>query len=95
MSAIAEPSPTFMLSLATPQQIVRLVAIRGGQRLRKRLADLGLTPGTQLRVVQVHRSGPMIIAIKQDTRMAIGRGMAHKLIVTPDLTDNVTLPDIF
>lgn len=95
MSAIAGQRPTLTLSMAEPQQNVRLVEIRGGKRLRKRLADLGLTPGATLRVVQAHGSGPMIVAVRQDTRMAIGRGIAHKLIVTPDFAVNDTLPDIF
>lgn len=94
MSAIAEPHPTFMLSMANPQQTVRLVEIRGGRRLRKRLADLGLTPGAVLRVVQVHGCGPMIVAIKQDARMAIGRGIAHKLIVTAATGVNHTPPTL-
>ncbi|NLE52768.1 MAG: ferrous iron transport protein A [Chloroflexi bacterium] len=85
MSAIAEPRTTLMLSMVDPQQNVRLVEIRGGRRLRKRLADLGLTLGATLRVVQAHGCGPMIVAVKHDSRMAIGRGIAHKLIVTPDL----------
>lgn len=89
MTAIAEPHPTLMLSMAAPNQRVRLVEIRGGRRLRKRLADLGLTLGTSLRVIQAYGSGPMIIAVRQDTRMALGRGIAHKLIVTPDDTDTL------
>lgn len=86
MTIVAEPRPTLPLSMVAPQQQVRLVEIRGGHRLRKRLADLGLTMGTTLRVVQAHGHGPMIIAVRHDTRMAVGRGIAHKLIVA--LHDN-------
>lgn len=92
MSAIAEPHPTLMLSMVSSQQRVRLVEIRGGRRLRKRLADLGLTLGTSLRVIQAYGAGPMIIAVRQDTRMALGRGIAHKLIVTPDDSDTLLPP---
>ncbi len=84
MSAIVEPRPILPLSMVAPQQRVRLVEVRGGRRLRKRLADLGLTLGAPLRVVQSNGGGPMIVAVKQDARMAIGRGIAHKMIVTLD-----------
>jgi Fe2+ transport system protein FeoA len=60
---------------------VRLVSIEGGKMLRKRLAELGLSAGDKVRVVQRHGHGPLILAIKEDTRMAIGRGMAEKILV--------------
>jgi len=59
---------------------VCLVAIRGGLHLRKRLADLGLNIGTTFRVVRVNPHGPMILAVK-DSRLALGRGMAQKVLV--------------
>lgn len=71
------------LTMATPGEDVKLVAIRGGQRVRKRLADLGLTPGTVLQVVQADAWGPLIVAFKGDARLALGRGMAHKMMVEP------------
>ncbi len=51
--------------------------------LRKRLAELGMSPGEKIRVLQCYSGGPVIVAVKEDTRMAIGRGMAHKIIVRP------------
>lgn len=71
------------LSMVTPGEPVQLVNIRGGQRIRQRLADLGLTPGTTLRVVQANAWGPLIVAFKNDARLALGRGMAHKIEVMP------------
>ena len=70
------------LALAQPGESVKLVALHGGQQLRKRLADLGLTLEMPLRVVQGNGHGPLIIAVK-DTRLAIGRGMAHHIMVEP------------
>ena len=69
------------LAMIAPGNKVALVAIRGGQGIRKRLADLGLTPGTILHVVQVDAWGPLIVAFKDDARLALGRGMAHKIEV--------------
>ena len=71
------------LSMVTPGEPVQLLSIHGGQRIRQRLADLGLTPGTTLRVVQANAWGPLIVAFKDDARLALGRGMAHKIEVMP------------
>lgn len=71
------------LTMVSPNEDVKLVAIHGGQRIRQRLADLGLTPGTTLRVVQADSWGPLIVALKDDARLALGRGMAHKIEVEP------------
>ncbi|HIQ06628.1 MAG TPA: ferrous iron transport protein A [Anaerolineae bacterium] len=72
-----------LLTMATPGEDVKLVAIRGGRGIRQRLADVGLTPGTVLRVVQTDDWGPLIVAFREDARLALGRGMAHKMIVEP------------
>ena len=71
----------FPLCNARCDQCVRLVSIEGGKTLRKRLAELGLSSGDEIRVVQRHGHGPLILAVKEDTRMAIGRGMAEKILV--------------
>jgi len=71
------------LTMATPGEDVKLIAINGGQRVRKRLADLGLTPGTVLQVIQANAWGPLIVAFKGDARLALGRGIAHKMMVEP------------
>lgn len=81
------PTGAFPLSMAPCNQCMRLVGIEGGHKIRKRLAELGLNPGCMLRVVQRHSGGPMILAVKEDTRMAIGRGMAHKILVTAEAGD--------
>jgi len=69
------------LTMVSPGERVRMIAIQGGHTVRKRLADLGLTPGTVLQVVQANVHGPLIIAVKNDARLALGRGMAHKIQV--------------
>jgi Fe2+ transport system protein FeoA len=66
--------------MVSPGEEVRLVAIHGGQRMRKRLADLGLNLGMTVRVMQRDGHGPLILAVK-DSRLALGRGMAHKIEV--------------
>ncbi len=69
------------LSAIRPGQTVELVAIGECRRLRKRLADLGLNTGVCVRVVQNSFAGPLILAVREDARLAIGRGMARKIMV--------------
>lgn len=76
------PAGCFPLSMAPCNECICLVEIEGGHGMRRRLAELGLNPGCQLRVVQRHGDGPMILAVKDDARMAIGRGMAHRIMVS-------------
>lgn len=71
------------LAMATAGKDVRITAIHGGQRIRKRLADLGLSPGTILHVVQAERQGPVIVAFRGGGRVGLGRGMAQKIQVEP------------
>jgi Fe2+ transport system protein FeoA len=68
--------------MVPPGATVELVQIQGGQRLRKRLADLGLNVGMTVRVMQGNPTGPMILAVKGDTRLALGRGITYNIVVT-------------
>ncbi len=70
------------LVMAQPGEPLKLVALCGGQHMRRRLADLGLTLDMPLYVVQRDRHGPLIVAVK-DTRLAIGCGMALHIMVEP------------
>ena len=71
------------LTMASIGEMVTLESIRGGRGLRARLADLGLCPGVTVRVVQTGAGGPVIVAFRDDARLALGRGMAHHIQVVP------------
>lgn len=58
-----------------------LLRVGAGRRLRRRLAELGLTPGVQMTVLQ-NTGGPVLICVRS-SRLALGREMAHKLDVRP------------
>lgn len=62
---------------------MRLIKIQGGKHITRRLVELGLTPGVQIRKLQ-DAGGPVILAIR-DSRIALGRGMAEKLYVTDEV----------
>ncbi len=69
------------LSMVAPGQEVQLVAMHGGWGIRRRLAEMGLNPGVRIKVIQADfHGGPIIVAVR-DTRLALGRGMAHKIMV--------------
>jgi ferrous iron transport protein A len=69
------------LTMISPGQSVKLVEIIAGRRLRHRLTELGLTPGVELTVMQ-DQGGPMLVSV-YDSRLALGRGMAQKILVNP------------
>jgi len=54
----------------------------GGQAFLSRLAPLGFILGARLRVVQNPGRGPLIVTI-YNTRIALGRGEADKIVVEP------------
>jgi len=72
---------TLPLSMAAIGQTVRLINITAGKRLTHRLTELGMTPGTELTILQ-DAGGPLLLSVR-DSRVALGRGMAHKMLVRP------------
>jgi len=70
-----------VLTQAVIGQPLLLVKIDGGKDVTRRLIELGLTPGVKLRLIQ-DSGGPVILAVR-DSRIALGRGMANKIIVSP------------
>lgn len=79
---------SFPLTCAARGETVDLVEIRAGDGMRKRLLDLGLKVGAQVRVVQEGNGGPIILAVHNDSRLALGPGMAQKIMVQPHLGDS-------
>ena len=72
---------TIPLAMASIGEPVRLVRIDGGRQLVRRLTELGFTPGVEMYVVH-DAGGPLLISVR-DSRVALGRGMAHKVQVAP------------
>ncbi len=59
---------------------VEIVAYRSNGRLAQRLAELGLTPGTLVWVLQCSKSQPLLVRVR-GTRLAIDRNSAESLRV--------------
>jgi Fe2+ transport system protein FeoA len=66
---------------STESAIVRQLS--GGVGFRSRLASLGFTPGAQITMLRNMGHGPVIVRLR-GTRIALGRGEAHKILVEAD-----------
>ncbi len=72
----------FPLAGASEGERLRVASVFPGKRMQHRLIELGLTVGVEVEVVRRGGDGPMLIGIN-DTRIALGNGMAAKIMVVP------------
>lgn len=70
------------LASLAPNEVGIVQHLAGGRGLTSRLATLGFTPGARVKMVQNFGRGPIIVMVRA-TRIALGRGEAQKIIVTP------------
>jgi len=68
------------LAMVVPGKLVTVTEVRDGRGLQRRLADMGLTLGVQIRVINGQMSGPVLIDLR-GSRVALGRGIAQKIVV--------------
>ena len=68
------------LAMVKPGEVANVVSIRAGRGLSQRLADMGLVPGTSLKVINSQMPGPIIVEVR-GSRLVLGRGIAHKIMV--------------
>lgn len=69
------------LSSLLPGTRAKVVDIVAGTGLRIRLLQMGLTPGTELEIVDRH--GGVIVIRFRGTVLGISRGIAKKIFVSP------------
>ncbi len=69
------------LAMAWPGQKVKIVSIMAGRGLRQHLIDMGLNAGSEIEVIKRGAPGPFLIAVKE-SRLAIGQGIARKIMVS-------------
>jgi len=69
------------LSVVKEGETVKLAAINAGQGLKSRLTTMGLLPNVEITVINNSHPGPFVISVK-NSKMMLGRGMAHKIMVT-------------
>ncbi len=80
MTAQAARSHAFPLALAGEGEDVRIFSFKGGKGLSYKLMDLGLSIGSCLRVIQRRPGGALVVA-RDNLRVALGEGMAQKVVV--------------
>ncbi len=70
------------LAMAGVKEKVCVCSMAGGRKIHQRLSSMGLNVGSEIEVIKRGIPGPFLIKYG-DTRLAIGAGMAHKIMVTP------------
>ena len=73
-------NPCLPLAMVGDGEVVTVVGVNAGRGLTKRLADMGLVPGTKLRIVNSQMSGPIMVEVR-GSRLVLGRGVAQKVMV--------------
>ena len=71
------------LAMLSSGQRARIVYLSGGRGLQARLVGMGFGPGSEIEVIYRGAPGPFLVAAKE-TRLAIGQGMAYKIMVELD-----------
>lgn len=74
---LTQPLP---LTMAAPGQVHRIARLVGGSQFEQRMLEMGLGPGRELRVLQ--RQGSKLVLALGEARIAIGMGMAQKIMLT-------------
>ncbi len=69
-----------LLSMVDQGKEVTLAHISGGRGIKSKLYSMGLAPGAAFTVLSRNGAGPVMLRVK-DSRLAIGRRMAQKIIV--------------
>ncbi len=68
------------LAIAPEGAVLEIMGVRGGRGVERRLADLGLLPGTPVKVLKSTGGGPILLDVK-GSRIALGRGVSMKVLV--------------
>lgn len=75
------------LSELKEKQSGKIAFIRGGHNVLQRLLDMGLTPSTKVTLLKAAPfDGPIEVYVR-GSKLAIGRGIASKVFVDPDIND--------
>ncbi|MBN2286520.1 MAG: FeoA domain-containing protein [Tissierellales bacterium] len=68
------------LTHAKKGECFTLEYIESGNRAKRKLQDMGLTPGVKICVVSNSSFGPIILELR-GSRIALGRGLVDKIAV--------------
>ena len=85
---VPPPSELISLALLPVGGHARIERVEGGRLMTRRLLSLGLRVGSEVDIVQ-HRGRGVVVA-SQGSRVALGAGVADKLLVLPLATGTET-----
>lgn len=85
-------APTCPLSRLRQGQVGRLVSIGGERAYRRRLLELGLIRGTEVRVIKVAPLGDPLEIEVRGARLSLRRAEAAQLMVIP--LETVAVPNL-
>ena len=68
------------LAILPENEEAKVVEVRGGRGLVRRLSELGFTPGAKVKILFSNSPGPVVIDVK-GSRIALGRGLLMRIIV--------------
>lgn len=71
------------LSMLSESRVAVIREIRAGRGLNRRLAEMGLVHGARIKLIKGGPPGPVIVELN-GSRLALGAGMAMKIIVEPE-----------
>ena len=80
-SNLTSESALFPLTLVAEGETVRIAGVAAGKGADRRLRDLGLIAGATVTVVHREDGGPILLA-HGETRVGIGFGLAHRVMVS-------------
>jgi Fe2+ transport system protein FeoA len=63
-------------------QVAVVSQVLGGAGMTRHLKILGISEGKRIRVISKHPGrGPIVVEVNSGSRIAIGRGMAQRILV--------------
>jgi ferrous iron transport protein A len=78
-TVVGENKITTLDKVSEGKEVI-LISIEAGRGLLSRLLNMGLVPGSKIRVL-VNKGGGILVISVHDTEISISRGIAQKLLV--------------
>ena len=72
------------LAMLSENEEAKVVEVRGGRGLVRRLSELGFTPGAKVKILFSNSPGPVLIDVR-GSRIALGRGLLMRIIVDSEV----------
>lgn len=70
----------FPVAVGRRGEVFKVDRLCGGGEFRRRMAERGVVPGAKLEVLQ-NSGGPLLVRVGE-TRLVLGSGMGHKIMVS-------------